>query len=77
MPKSQRPLVDTLALSAVMIYRNTLSHKMLPSCRLFPSCSAYAFEALERYGAFRGGWLAVRRVLRCHPLARAGFDPLQ
>jgi len=47
-----------------------------PSCRFQPSCSAYAIEALRRYGAARGGWLAVRRILRCHPWGGSGPDPV-
>lgn len=47
-----------------------------PSCRFTPSCSAYAIEALERYGAARGGWLAVKRVCRCHPFGGHGYDPV-
>ena len=46
------------------------------SCRFTPSCSSYAIEALERHGATRGTWLIVRRVLRCHPFQRAGYDPV-
>ena len=47
-----------------------------PSCRFAPSCSAYAIDALRRYGAWRGGLLAARRLLRCHPWGGSGFDPV-
>jgi uncharacterized protein len=47
-----------------------------PSCRYTPSCSAYAIEALRRYGAAKGGWLAVRRIARCHPWGGHGHDPV-
>ncbi len=47
-----------------------------PSCRYRPSCSAYAIEALQRYGAMRGGWMAARRILRCHPWGGHGYDPV-
>jgi len=47
-----------------------------PSCRFTPSCSAYAIEAWRRHGAGRGSWLAVRRILRCHPWGGSGFDPV-
>jgi hypothetical protein len=47
-----------------------------PSCRFSPSCSAYAIEALERYGAARGGWLTVKRLCRCHPFGGRGYDPV-
>jgi len=49
---------------------------MLPTCRFAPSCSAYAIEALERHGAFRGGWLTMKRLLRCHPWGGSGYDPV-
>jgi uncharacterized protein len=47
-----------------------------PTCRYTPSCSAYAIDALTRYGAARGSWLAVRRIMRCHPWGGHGFDPV-
>ena len=47
-----------------------------PSCRYTPSCSAYAIEAVERYGAARGGWLAAKRICRCHPWGGHGYDPV-
>jgi len=57
-------------------YQLSLSPLLPPSCRYYPSCSAYAVEALERHGALRGSWLALRRILRCHPFRPGGFDPV-
>lgn len=47
-----------------------------PSCRYVPSCSAYAIEAISRYGAAKGGWLSAKRILRCHPWGGHGYDPV-
>ena len=52
------------------------SQTMPPSCRYQPSCSAYAITAIERYGAARGGWMAMKRILRCHPWGGQGPDPV-
>ncbi len=52
------------------------SRIMPPSCRYHPSCSAYAIGAVQKYGAIKGGWLAIKRLLRCHPWGGSGFDPV-
>ena len=60
----------------VAAYRYALSPMLGRSCRFHPSCSAYAQEALERHGALRGVWLALRRIGRCHPWHHGGYDPV-
>ncbi len=60
----------------VRAYRWAVSPFLMPSCRFAPSCSEYAIESLMRHGAFRGGYLAARRILRCHPWGGAGYDPV-
>lgn len=57
-------------------YRRILSPLKRPCCRFYPTCSAYALEAIEKYGALRGGKLALRRVLKCHPFNKGGYDPV-
>lgn len=65
-----------LALSLIRFYRKGISPYTLPSCRFEPTCSAYAEEAISRYGALRGGWLFLRRFARCHPFGGKGYDPV-
>jgi uncharacterized protein len=60
----------------IRAYQRFLSPALPPSCRFQPSCSQYAFEAVTRYGALRGSWLAARRLARCHPFHPGGFDPV-
>jgi putative membrane protein insertion efficiency factor len=57
-------------------YRRILSPMLGPACRFEPTCSVYATEAVERFGVIKGGALAARRILRCHPFSTAGFDPV-
>ncbi len=66
-----------VALSLIRLYQATLSRFLPPSCRYYPSCSQYAFEAVERYGLFHGGWLAAKRLARCHPFHPGGYDPVR
>ena len=65
-----------IVLFLLRAYKWVLSPLLPPSCRYVPTCSEYAMEAVERYGALRGGWMAAGRVLRCHPFVRGGFDPV-
>lgn len=60
----------------IRCYRVCLSPLLGSNCRFYPSCSQYAQEALEQYGALRGSYLALRRVLRCHPFHAGGYDPV-
>jgi putative membrane protein insertion efficiency factor len=57
-------------------YRKFISPLFLPSCRFQPTCSQYAIEALERFGIFKGSWLALSRIGRCHPFHPGGYDPV-
>ena len=63
-------------LAMIRFYRVAVSPFTPPACRFTPSCSAYAEEALEKHGAGKGGWMALRRVFRCHPFGGKGFDPV-
>lgn len=65
-----------LAVAAVRFYQYAISPYLPPSCRFYPTCSAYAVEALERHGFLRGSLLALRRILRCHPFNPGGYDPV-
>lgn len=60
----------------VRAYQVAISPLLPASCRYHPTCSHYAIEALEKHGALRGGWLAVKRIARCHPFRAGGFDPV-
>jgi uncharacterized protein len=65
-----------LALILIRFYQQTISRVLPPSCRFTPSCSQYTYEAISRYGFFRGGWLGAKRLARCHPLNEGGYDPV-
>ena len=65
-----------VGLAIIQVYQWTLSPLLGPHCRFHPTCSQYAAEAIERFGFMRGSWLALRRLLRCHPFHSGGFDPV-
>ena len=60
----------------VLFYRKNISPLRPPCCRFVPTCSEYALEALEKYGALKGSWFALRRLLKCHPFHKGGYDPV-
>lgn len=66
-----------LLLAMIRFYRKFISPLKPPSCRFYPTCSAYALEAIEKKGAIRGGFMAIKRILRCHPFSDGGYDPVK
>jgi len=68
--------VRRLTLWLIRIYQWTLSPLLGPACRFYPSCSEYAYRAVESFGFFRGAWMGARRILRCNPLCEGGYDPV-
>jgi putative membrane protein insertion efficiency factor len=69
-------LPQRVILGLLTFYRRFISPALPPACRFTPTCSAYTYEAVARYGALRGLWLGVRRVSRCHPFHPGGYDPV-
>ena len=63
-------------LALIRFYRKYISPNRPPCCRFIPTCSQYALEAIEKYGALKGGWMAFRRILRCNPFHKGGYDPV-
>jgi len=60
----------------IVFYRKCVSPLFPPSCRYYPTCSAYALEAIEKHGPAKGSWLSIKRILRCHPWKDGGYDPV-
>ncbi len=65
-----------IALLLIRLYQNTLSRVLPPSCRFTPSCSVYGYQAIEKYGFLKGGWMAIKRIGRCNPFNPGGYDPV-
>jgi putative membrane protein insertion efficiency factor len=70
-------LLRNALLFIIAFYRKSVSNVLPASCRYYPSCSRYAGEAIARYGAGRGSWLAIKRIARCHPWHPGGYDPVE
>ena len=65
-----------LLMGLIRLYQLTFSRVLPPSCRFTPTCSVYSYQAVEKYGAIRGGWMAIKRIVRCNPLNPGGHDPV-
>ena len=65
-----------IVLLFIRFYQHAVSPHFPPSCRYYPSCSAYAYDAVNKYGFFRGCAMAIKRIIRCHPFSRGGYDPV-
>lgn len=69
-------LLARVFLALIRVYQCTFSAVMGKECRYYPSCSHYATDAIRRFGALKGGWMGLRRILRCHPWRAGGYDPV-
>ena len=69
-------IVRRIAIAPIRFYQRFISPALPPACRYLPTCSAYAVEAIAVHGVVRGGWLALKRLARCHPWGGSGYDPV-
>ena len=69
-------MVAKLLIMLIRFYQRFLTPLKPPTCRFYPTCSHYGIEAVTRFGAIKGGWLTVKRILKCHPFHPGGFDPV-
>jgi putative membrane protein insertion efficiency factor len=65
-----------ILMGIIKVYQKVISPLTPPSCRFYPTCSHYGIEAIDKHGALKGSWLAVRRISKCHPFHEGGFDPV-
>ncbi|AJD29585.1 membrane protein insertion efficiency factor YidD [Clostridium sporogenes] len=69
--------MKNLLICIIKIYRKYISPLKRPSCRFYPTCSQYSMEAIEKYGALKGTLISIKRIIRCHPFNKGGYDPLK
>ncbi|MDP3049247.1 MAG: membrane protein insertion efficiency factor YidD [Thermodesulfovibrionales bacterium] len=70
-------MIKNILLGAIKLYKYAISPLLPDSCRFVPTCSEYSAEAIERYGAVKGSYLSLKRILRCHPFHNGGYDPVR
>lgn len=70
-------MMKKILIKLIRIYRKYISPMKSPCCRFYPTCSQYAIDAIEKYGALKGSFLAIKRILRCHPFNKGGYDPVE
>ncbi len=68
--------MTTIVLGLIRFYKRFISPMLGSNCRFYPTCSQYTYEAIERYGVLKGGWMGIRRIARCQPWSKGGFDPV-
>jgi len=71
-----RSISGKVMIAAIRFYQRTISVALPPSCRFYPSCSEYTLQAVARYGPLKGGWMGIKRILRCQPFSPGGYDPV-
>ncbi|WP_082002792.1 membrane protein insertion efficiency factor YidD [Geobacter sp. OR-1] len=70
-------MVNRIVIHMIVLYQRCLSPLLIPPCRFYPSCSQYAIESLKKYGLFRGAWMTLLRLAKCHPFHPGGIDPVK
>jgi uncharacterized protein len=68
--------VKTIVLALIRFYKRFISPALPSACRFEPTCSVYTYQAIDKYGVIKGGWLGIKRIARCHPLNPGGYDPV-